>query len=274
MRAWPCKARSPSAKVDLPFDEAIPNHWLDGSPVATHFFNGLNLVFPDGERFFIRAVQDHLDRIDDEGLRARIKGFFGQEGWHAHEHERYFAVLEEQGYRISIFLRRFHRFIALSNRFMPAALRLSITAGAEHYTATLGANALDNPLLEKAHPVMRSLIYWHAAEELEHKSVAFDVLRQTHPSYALRIFGFAVATLCLAVWTFAGMRMLLREDGIDRHAARAEALRLRRVTRAKMERAIGRGIREYLRRDFHPDQKDDSALAARGLAAIGDLATA
>jgi predicted metal-dependent hydrolase len=264
----------PVRKVDLSFDETIPNHWLDGSSVATHFFNGLNLVFPDGERFFIRAVQDHVDRIDDESLRARIKGFFGQEGWHAHEHERYFAVLEGQGYRIAVFLRRFHRFIALSNRFMPAALRLSITAGAEHYTATLGANALDNPLLEKAHPVMRQLIYWHAMEELEHKSVAFEVLRRTHPSYLLRIAGFALATVFLAAWTLAGTRMLLRQDGIDRRVARAEALRLRKVTKAQMERALGRGIRDYLRRDFHPDQKDDSALAARGLAAIGDLVTA
>ena len=264
----------PVRKVDLPFDQQIPNHWLDGSPVATHFFNGLNIVFPDGERFFIRAVQDHVDKITDERLRGRIKGFFGQEGWHAHEHERYFAVLEKQGYRIGTFLRRFHRFIALSNRFMPAALRLSITAGAEHYTATLGANALDNALVDRSHPVMRQLIYWHALEELEHKSVAFEVLRQTHPSYLLRIAGFTVATVLLVVWTFTGMRMLLRQDGIDRHAARAEALRLRRVTRAQMERALGKGIRDYLRRDFHPDQKDDSAQAARGLAAIADLVTA
>jgi hypothetical protein len=264
----------PVRKVNLPFEENIPNHWLDGSPVATHFFNGLNLVFPDGERFFIRAVQDHVDRISDENLKAQIKGFFGQEGWHAHEHERYFDVLREQGYEIDTFLRRFHRFIALSNRFMPAALRLAVTAGAEHYTATLGASALDNPLLEKAHPVMRNLIYWHATEELEHKAVAFEVLRQTHPSYLLRIFGFAVATICLAAWTITGTRMLLRQDRMSRRAAKAEIKRLRQVTNDQMERALSAGIKVYLRRDFHPNQIDDSAVARRGLSAIGELATA
>lgn len=263
----------PVRKVNLPFEEEIPNHWLDGSPVATHFFNGLNLVFPDGERFFIRAVQDHQDRITDEKLKVQIKGFFGQEGWHAHEHERYFDVLKEQGYEIDTFLRRFHRFIAFSNRFMPAALRLSVTAGAEHYTATLGATALDNPLLERAHPVMRKLIYWHAMEELEHKAVAFEVLRQTHPSYLLRIFGFAVATIVLATWTITGTRMLLRQDRMSRHAANEEIKRLRHVTNAQMERALWKGIRVYLRRDFHPNQKDDSELARRGLSAIAELAT-
>jgi predicted metal-dependent hydrolase len=266
-------ATIPVRKVNLPFQEQIPNHWLDGSPVATHFFNGLNLVFPDGERFFIRAVQDHVDRITDENLKAQIKGFFGQEGWHAHEHERYFDVLKEQGYEIDTFLRRFHRFIGLSNRFWPAAVRLAITAGAEHYTATLGANALDNVLVDRAHPVMRKLIYWHATEELEHKAVAFEVLRHTHPSYLLRIFGFALATLVLFGWTIAGTRMLLRQDRMSRRAANAEIKRLRRVTNDQMERAVKAGIRAYLRRDFHPNQKDDSELARRGLAAIGELAT-
>jgi predicted metal-dependent hydrolase len=264
----------PVRKVDLPFDDGIPRHWIDDSAVATHFFNGLNLVFPDGERFFIRAVQDHLDRITDDDLRARIKGFAGQEGWHAKQHERYFEILERQGYRIDGFLRHFHRFIRWSNRLVPAALRLSITAGAEHYTATLGANALDNPLLERAHPVMRQLIHWHALEELEHKSVAFDVLRQTHPSHALRITGFVVASLALLGWTWLGTRMLLRQDGVDQRTARAEFRRLRRVTNAQMERALAAGVRAYRRRDFHPDEKDDSALVRRGLDTIRDLVPA
>jgi len=58
--------------------------------------------------------------------------------------------------------------------------------------------------------------------------------------------------------------------GSGTHSAR----RLRRVTHAKMERALAAGFREYFRRDFHPDQKDDSAFEARGLAAIRDLAAA
>lgn len=158
----------------------------------------------------------------------------------------------------------------LTNRFLPAPLRLAITAGAEHYTATLGAEALENPLVEQSHPTMRKLIFWHALEEIEHKAVAFEVLRQTHPSYLLRVTGFVLATLCLAGWTIAGTRMLLRQDRMSRRAARAEIRRLRKLTNAQMERALGRGIRDYLRRDFHPDQKDDSALARRGLAAIGE----
>jgi predicted metal-dependent hydrolase len=105
-------------------------------------------------------------------------------------------------------------------------------------------------------------------------AVAFEVLRQTHPSYLLRIFGFALATIVLVTWTISGTRMLLRQDRISRSAADEEVKRLRRVTNAKMERALWAGIKLYLRRDFHPNQTDDSELARRGLSAIGEVATA
>jgi predicted metal-dependent hydrolase len=118
------------------------------------------------------------------------------------------------------------------------------------------------------------LIHWHALEELEHKSVAFDVLRQTHPSHALRLTGFVVASPALFGWTWVGTRMLLRQDGVDRQATRAEFRRLRRVTNAQMERALAAGVRAYRRRDFHPDEKDDSVLVQRGLDTIRDLVPA
>jgi len=263
--------RIPVRRPGLEFDaDRIPRHWLAGSPVATHFFNGMNLVFPDGERFFIRAVRDHLDKIQDPGLRRQVEGFFGQEGRHAHEHERYFEVLRAQGYRIEGYLRRFRRFQELVTRWSPASLRLAMTAGAEHYTAIFGAMALeDELLLQEADPTMLRLIVWHATEEIEHKAVAFDVLQATHPSYLLRMAGFALATLALFGWSWAGTRMLLRQDGISRAEARAEEREIMRRTGARGPRRIRAGIRAYLRRDFHPNETDDLALAHRRLAEVG-----
>lgn len=258
----------PVRKINLPFGETIPRHWFGDNAVQTHIFNGLNLVFPDGERFFVRAVMDHVDRVEDPELRKQIKGFAGQEGWHAHEHERYFATLRQQGYEIDRYLSAFHHFVRWTSRFLPAALRLSITAGAEHYTATLGAFALDNPRLRDAHPVMRKLIVWHAVEEIEHKAVAFDVLRATHPSYLLRIAGFLFATAVLFGWTVAGTRMLLRQDGIDKKQARRMLNDLDRRDGGRMRRALRDGFRIYFRRDFHPSQIDDLELARTHLEEI------
>jgi predicted metal-dependent hydrolase len=252
----------------LGFDASIPRHWLAGVAPATHFFNGMNLVFPDGERFFIRAVRDNLHRVEDAELREQVQGFAGQEGRHAHEHQRYFDVLRAQGYRIDGFLRRFARFCEWTNR-LPAPLRLAMTAGAEHYTATFGAFALEDPLIRSAHPVMQRLVVWHATEEIEHKAVAFDVLRATHPGYPLRIAGFCLATLAFFGWTLAGTRMLLRQDGIARRALREQERALRRREGGRLLRILWAGIRAYLRPGFHPNETDELALAHARLAEVG-----
>jgi hypothetical protein len=253
----------------LGFDASIPRHWLAGLAPATHFFNGMNLVFPDGERFFIRAVRDCLPGVADETLRAQVQGFAGQEGRHAHEHQRYFDVLRAQGYEIDGFLRRFGRFCEWTNRWLPAPLRLAMTAGAEHYTATFGAHALEAPLLRSAHPVMQRLIVWHATEEIEHKAVAFDVLRAAHPSYALRMLGFLLATLSLFGWAIAGARMLLRQDGIPGRVLRQQGREIRRQDGGRLPRMLWAGIRRYLRPSFHPNQSDELALAHARLAEVG-----
>jgi len=60
----------PVRRPQLPFDTAIPRHWAGGNAVASRAFNGLQVCFPQGERFFLRSVKDLLSRISDVGLMA------------------------------------------------------------------------------------------------------------------------------------------------------------------------------------------------------------
>src|ERR1700722_19895873 len=99
------RPRSPGVDLDAP----VPRHWFGGNVVATHVVNGVNLLFPAGERFFVRSVNHYKDRVTDPLLRAQIKGFFAQEGRHAHEHERVFRLLADQGYDVDGFLRVYER---------------------------------------------------------------------------------------------------------------------------------------------------------------------
>ncbi len=267
------RASFPVRTPSFDFNGEIPRHWMNGNAIGTHVFNGLNLVFPEGERFFIEAVRDCAKDADlSPALRREIRAFNGQEGRHAHEHERYFEILEKQGYEIQPFLQRFTKFIAWSNRFMPASLRLAITAGAEHYTATFGAMALQDPFLDAAHPTMRKLILWHATEEVEHKHVAFDVLQATHPSLWLRRLGFVLATVDLFGFSIAAMRMLLKQDKAAGRSTDEDMARSRNEMKERQERMapeMKRRIRAYWRRDFHPNDEDDHALAYAKLEEIG-----
>ncbi len=268
-------AEAPSIQVRIPeldFDAEIPRYWMAGNRVATHVFNGMNLVFPDGERFFIKAVRDCTDERVGPELRREIRAFNGQEGRHAFEHERYFEILEGQGYEVKGFLRTFSRFLDWSNRFMPASLRLSITAGAEHYTATFGAFALEDEMVMESHPTMRKLVLWHAAEEVEHKHVAFDVLQATHPSVWLRRLGFVLATLDLFGFSAVATRMLVRQDLKAGRVTKEELARDRaelRERQARFAAPMRDRIRAYWRRGFHPNETDERPRAQARLLEVG-----
>jgi predicted metal-dependent hydrolase len=250
----PLTVRAPA----LAFED-IPRHWFGGSAVATHVANGINLLFPSGERMFIRSVRHYLDRLDPETVEE-VRRFFGQEGRHAAAHERYMAALERQGYRLRPFLDWYERTARAIERVTPPALRLSVTVALEHYTATFAEHALAGGLVADAHPSMQRLLFWHAAEEIEHKAVAFDVLRRVNPSYALRMAGLVVGTVTLLGYWFVGTRALLRQDGVPRREILRE---LRRIHRRKPigRRVFARGVRQYLRRDFHPNDHDTAPLA-------------
>jgi len=260
----------PVRKPAFDFDSDVPRYYLDDSPVKSHFFNGLNLLFPDGERFFVKSVVDHIAQIKDPQLLADVKGFCGQEGQHANQHQRFFAVLERQGYTVAPFLEHFRKVAQFANRWLPRGLRLSMTAGAEHYTATMAELGLGTNMLDGCDPVMRQLITWHAVEEVEHKHVAYDVLMAVHPhNYPLRILGFALATASIVTGSMLGMRMFFQQDGRAHRITKAEYLKSRAALGNKRESGFRGALRKqlltYLKPGFHPGYADDQQLAAQYL---------
>ena len=227
----------------------------------------MNLLFPAGERFFVRSVYRYLDTIDDPVLKAQAKGFAGQEGRHAHAHERFFRVLEEQGFDLTRFSRFYEKLaFGVIEKLAPPELALAATAACEHFTALMAEYALSTPELDGAHPALADLLKWHSAEEIEHRAVAFDVLMKTNPSYALRIGGLAMATACLSgFWFFSAVMLMIQDDEIDL----ARFFREMKNTRDNNRPVFGPGIRAYLRRDFHPSQHKIDHLAEAYLASVG-----
>jgi predicted metal-dependent hydrolase len=239
----------------------VPRHWFAGSAVATHIANGANLLFPAGERFFVRSVRHFIKVIEGDALlMEQVRGFAGQEGRHANAHEKQFAVLEAQGYALGPFARVYETFAyGFLERILPPEVRLSATVAAEHFTAIMAENAFRERTLDAAHSVMRDFLLWHAAEEIEHRAVAFEVLQRVNPSYALRMAGLAISTVMLAGFWAAGTLVLLAQDGVGVEQARRELGEMKAARHATSERSLldgvfGRGIREYVRRDFHPMQ--------------------
>lgn len=250
---------------------SVPRHWFYGSAWVTHVANGLHLVFPAGERFFIRSVKHYLDQIDDPKLLTRVRAFFGQEGAHGHQHEASFRILEAQGFEVQPWLDWYEKlaFETIEPR-VPPNIRLAVTVALEHYTATLAEQGLTTEFIDHAHPVMQQLLKWHAAEEIEHKSVAFDVLQHVDDRYWVRVVGLVIATWGLLYFWRKGTQMLLEQENLEP----GQILRERReaAERGQNNDFLRKAILGYLRRDFHPDQHDNYPIAREYLESIGRLA--
>ncbi|MFI5299648.1 MAG: metal-dependent hydrolase [Polyangiales bacterium] len=256
-----------SIKVRAPefeFGPDVPRYWLFGSPRATHLVNGLNLLFPLGERFFVRSVRHYQARIDDPQLRADIRGFMAQEVRHGLEHEHFFDRLRAQGYEIDAFLKRYEE-IAFGQieRLSPPALRLAVTAALEHYTAVLAERALTENVLDHAHPEMAELLRWHAAEEIEHKAVAFDVLATVAPSWLLRAAGITLGGAMLGTFWIAAIRMLVEQDRAAGRLVPEPDFQQLRERRGELPGVLSRAMLRYLKPGFHPNDHADRALAAK-----------
>jgi predicted metal-dependent hydrolase len=246
----------------------VPRHWLGGNAAATAISNGLNMLFPAGERFFVRSVNHYLDRIDDPVLREQVRAFFKQEGKHASAHDDFNDVLRTQGFAIDGFLERYERISRWIEKRLPHKLNLAGTAAAEHFTAILAEGAFSKGILDELDPRMQKLLAWHAAEEIEHKAVAFDVLRAVDDSYALRVAGLVYATVMLGTYWAWATTMLLRQERLGLRGTLRE-LRKMRAQDPVVRRVFIRGIRQYIRRDFHPRDNANEHLAAQWFAAHG-----
>jgi hypothetical protein len=254
-------------KLDLDLS-AVPRHWLAGNAAATAISNGINLLFPWGERFFVRSVHHYLDQIEDPTLRAQVKAFFKQEGHHAAAHDDFNDVLRSQGFEVDRFLERYKVVSAWLEERVPPKLNLAGTAAAEHFTAILADGAFTKGVLDQLHPTMQTLLAWHAAEEIEHKAVAFDVLREIDSRYALRIAGLAYATVMLGSFWLWATTMLLRQEKLGWRETLRQ-LNAMRKTDPVIRRVFVAGIRQYIRRDFHPSHNANEHLAAQWFAARG-----
>lgn len=269
--------RAPEVRTPRLGFAGVPKRWFAGSAAATQIANGVNLLFPSGERFFVRSVRHYLDQLDDPELIAQVRGFFGQEGRHAQAHERFFDTLREQGYDLDAILGPVDA-IAYGKieKYATPGLRLAVTVALEHFTAIMAEDALAGGDLAGAHPIMRQLLEWHALEELEHKAVAFDVLQAVNPSYALRVAGMALASVSMGAFWIYATRALLAQDGMTLRDAARDLTKLRKMAaeaglhtaKPIVTRVFLRGILEYLRPSFHPNDKDHRKVFEETLARL------
>lgn len=195
-------------------DDDIPRHWFGGDAFKTRFFDAMSTLFPDGERFFIYSVRAYRDKITDPVLAEQVKHFIFQEAQHGKAHEEYNDRLARQGIRIDRIMEKYADILRFFKR-LPNSFNLGQTAASEHMTAVMAHGFAKTPeILEDADPRIRALYIWHAVEEVEHKAVAYDVMKKVAKiSYFTRILSMLFVSIGFPLHVFMIMRHMLKVDG-------------------------------------------------------------
>ncbi|MCX4166291.1 MULTISPECIES: metal-dependent hydrolase [Paraburkholderia] len=244
--------------IDFGFDESIPRHWFDNDPYKSRFLDGLQISFPEGERFFISSVRAVRHRIKDRQLIQQVKDFTRQEGQHGMAHIRYNEILVKQGMPVEKLSSIHKHLIDEMKARVSEDYSVAITAAVEHFTASLADSFFARKVVTKGmEPRMRALWAWHAIEEMEHKSVVFDVMTSvTRISYRSRI-----GAMLLVIWQLNRITgyftdQMLKADGfnwIERRMLKLKNLGWLYGFNGVKSRMIP-GIVRYMLPGFHPSK--------------------
>lgn len=187
MRKKKMKVRNIKFKFDKESNENI---------YLSTFLQTFSALLPAGERFFVDSVRQYRTGLNSR-LDKDVGLFIGQEAMHAREHTVYNRINAKKLEKIE---KRVKRLLDFGQKHLPKSARLSITVALEHYTALIAEKLLTDERLRSM--VDKSVIdfwTWHAIEETEHKSVAYDVYETKVNSYLLRVLTMIPVTVFLFV---------------------------------------------------------------------------
>lgn len=158
-----------------------------------------------------------------------------------------------------------------------SSVGLTLNAAAlEHITAILAESALspENPSMVRAEPEMEKLWNWHAAKEMKHKAVAFDVYRAVDGTEKMRKRALRQATWFLLVDIVGGTIHMLRRDGQMWSWKNWRECWQFLFAQDGILRRVWPAYREYFRDSFHPWERDTRHLLAVWRQGEGETLTA
>jgi len=244
--------------------------WLGGNGFVSQLFNAMSMSFPVGEGFFIASVQAALPRLDDPELAETVRRFIGQEANHSRLHLALNRRLSQVGLRNLV--EPLARWRIRHSEGLAMTSKLAITMAYEHFTATFGDFILCHPeWLDGTEPAMRDLWMWHCVEEMEHRSVAYDVYRALGGGVMRRLVWFWYVSLLFLVDSILQTLLNLRGCGLLwKTASWRQAARFL-LGRGGLVWAVLPAWLDYLRPGYHPSQRGEDALATQWLAGKDSL---
>lgn len=235
----------------------VPVKWCNADAVTSSVMEGVSFVTLVLENFFIRTVQEGMcAHSDDEELLERCREFLHEESNHSRIHKKFNTRLLNRLNRQPPGLAMVGKLLDLAKNHLSLSSRLALAAALEHFTAVISKVYLSHEEdLQFQSAYAKKLFDWHAREELDHRSLVFDLWQAQGASgmisrfvAVLVIFGIGGIYLALAVpW-------ILHKKS-DRSIAKTLGAIygfVKKNTRTALKYTPLAELFSFAQRDFHP----------------------
>lgn len=222
-------------RMDFTYPADLDPVFIEGEPEESFANIGLSMLLPYLEPYLVRAMKEARSRVTDPALARGLSGFVLQEGQHFRQHRRFNDLFRARFDGFAAFEARAAADFERWSEEKPLAWRLAWAEGFEALTTATACWTIRRGM-DHWHPAVRALFEWHLVEELEHRTVAFDVYAQVVGDWALRVrVGWGAQRYLLKFMERFALAMLEGlPDVVPRYGGRRGHRRRMRVLRNRM----------------------------------------
>ena len=175
-------------QMPFEFPDEIDPVFIEGDHRQSFTFIAASLVLPHIEPYLIRSMKAAEKHVTDPKVLDGLKRFSAQEGHHYRMHKKFNATIRRSGFpRLDEFERElsddYHRF----SRTKSLRFNLAYAEGFEAFTMNVVKHLMEPNGFGPDLPPYLEMWEWHFVEELEHRTVAFDVYDHVCGGYSYRL---------------------------------------------------------------------------------------
>jgi len=234
------------------FPDAIPqNIALDSvendSFMSVWFLSYCLLVGP-AERFIVRTASKSMRTISNEELQEELRACFFQEVKHAESHE----VFSDRYFDEHPIIKKFYDFSSFINykcidKLAPHALKLSIASAMEQLNSEISYWGLKNVDSLHCPDDFKEMLCWHFVEEIEHREVVFDLLKEVKTGRATYLAGIGLVLFSFSFWITVGAILMTLTKPRTMFGGLFKALGSNGVLRKMTQSSL-----RYCKKTYHP----------------------
>ena len=175
-------------QMPFEFPDEIDPVFMDGDHKQSFAFIAGSLLLPHLEPYLIRSMKAAEKHVTDPDVLDGLKKFASQEGQHYQMHKKFNATIRRAGFpglealeqELSDDYKKF-----TSNKSL--RFNLAYAEGFEALTMNAVKHMIEPNGFGEDLPVFMQMVEWHFVEELEHRTVAFDVYDHVCGGYFYRL---------------------------------------------------------------------------------------